>query len=178
MEVTYSLFNNEVIEVNNHFLESNTKKYISIRVLYSLLTLMIFVALSEVEENNLTSFFTFLAGIAGTIIVFLIFPKFLRLKNKSAISKLILSNDGMHLLSEKKVILTEKCIEIRSDYRTSWTPYKSIKSSVEINGMIYITFIMGDIWYIPTRAFQSSADKNNFVEFMNNKMKEAHFNCA
>ena len=173
MDILYSPSVEELLKANKYLLKNTSAKETmsDYRWFYTMLAFFMIAWMSLFIEYSFKS--SILVGIVVALIIFLISPKLLENGSNKKVKKQILSGQAEKFLSEKKIILAETNIQICSSIRTSTTLYSAVASVDEVQEIIYIKFIYGDYFYLPSRSFKSSEEKDCFIAYMLQRASQA-----
>lgn len=110
----------------------------------------------------------------GTVFIVWIkfYPKYFISSTKKRIVRLIEEGNSANLLGERSILLTEDGVEEISPQGESRTTWGSIEKIDETEDYIYIYTSPINAYLVPTRAFEGTAQKSEFLQLLRNHGKD------
>lgn len=110
----------------------------------------------------------------GTVFIVWIkfYPKYFISSTKKRIVRLIEEGNSANLLGERSILLTEDGVEEISPQGESRTTWGSIEKIDETDDYTYIYTSPINAYLVPTRAFEGTAQKSEFLQLLRNHGKD------
>lgn len=169
MKIDFTLTKEDYIAYNIHHIEHSPslKKSLNIQRYGLALIFLIFpFIIASITSISLTLWLV----VYGTVFVFWIkfYPKYYISSTRKRIIRLIEEGNSANLLGDRSIILTEEGVEEISPQGESRTTWGSIERIDETQEYIYIYTSPVNAYLVPTRAFEGTAQKSEFLMILRN----------
>ncbi len=169
MRIDFTLTQEDYIAYNIHHIENSPslKRALNIQRYGLALIFLIFpFIIAAMTSISLTLWLL----VYGTIFVVWIrfYPKYYMNSTRKRIIRLIQEGNSASLLGDRSVILTDEAVEEISPQGESRVTWGSIERIDETDEYIYIYTSPVNAYLVPTRAFEGTAQKSEFLMTLRN----------
>lgn len=167
MTIEYEITRQDYLNFNLIFLESSKTARRTL-LIQRFLGPILFMILSYVVsiDSDISFWYWFTVFAIASVGWIIFFPKHTKRTITKRISKMLDEGDNKGLLGRHELSLAEDGIHVVNDYKDSTTKWKAVEniSVTEEYILVHVGTIAAHI--IPTRAFNSQAEKDQFISII------------
>jgi hypothetical protein len=173
MKIDFTLTKEDYIAYNLHHIQHSPSLKKSLNIQRYGLALIFLIFPFIIASMTPIPLFLWLLVYGSIFIVWIKFyPKYFVSSTKKRILRLIEEGNSANLLGERSILVTEEAVEEITPQGESRTTWGSIERIDETDDYIYIYTSPINAYLVPTRAFEETAQKNEFLQLLRNHGKD------
>lgn len=170
MKLYFNFTEEQYIDFNMHYYK--TSKVIQKSILKSrILGPVLFMVIPFVmpKPSGLAAYIQFIVPAIISVLWFFFIPKYSKSRYSKAVKKMLRERDNS-IFGKKELLLSDENILIKGEFQETKTDFSSIIDIQESDKAIYLFIAAASAIIIPNEAFESQAQKQEFLDKIYSKV--------